>query len=253
MKTRSLWMASAALLTLTATASAAGFTVVKSSDFDPHRTSLVQAEWMIGIGCPTGAKTAPFLPPDYTEVGTGTYTDAACMTGDTKDKKNQGLLLAKTGPSNNDAAAVATLGNVRGIILDELGYDIRKNGAPGSALGSHCGFGAPRFNIETLDGGFYFIGCSSPPGTATATSDGWTRLRWGGASPLLAYNAETNTLDDITGKAAKSITIVFDEGTDQGADFFGVAVLDNIDVNGVLVGRQGAGAAGAAARAADDE
>jgi hypothetical protein len=35
----------------------------------------------------------------------------------------------------------------------------------------------------------------------------------------------------------KRIVIVFDEGTDTGPDFFGAAILDNIDVNGQLVGR----------------
>ena len=35
----------------------------------------------------------------------------------------------------------------------------------------------------------------------------------------------------------KSIAIVFDEGTDTGPDFVGLAVLDNIDVNGHLAGR----------------
>jgi hypothetical protein len=31
------------------------------------------------------------------------------------------------------------------------------------------------------------------------------------------------------------IEIVFDEGQDTGPDFFGAAILDNIDVNGMLV------------------
>jgi hypothetical protein len=35
----------------------------------------------------------------------------------------------------------------------------------------------------------------------------------------------------------KSIEIIFDEGYDTGPDNFGAAILDNIDVNGVLVGR----------------
>jgi len=30
---------------------------------------------------------------------------------------------------------------------------------------------------------------------------------------------------------------VFDEGYDTGPDNFGVAILDNIDINGVLVGK----------------
>ena len=37
----------------------------------------------------------------------------------------------------------------------------------------------------------------------------------------------------------KSISILFDEGQDTGGpDFFGLAVLDNIDVNGKLVGQR---------------
>jgi hypothetical protein len=35
-----------------------------------------------------------------------------------------------------------------------------------------------------------------------------------------------------------AVEIVFDEGTDQGV---GYAVLDNIDVNGTLIGNPGAG------------
>jgi len=42
-------------------------------------------------------------------------------------------------------------------------------------------------------------------------------MRWGGSVP--------------------SLTIVFDEGTDTGPDFFGAAILDDIDVNGTLVGQ----------------
>jgi hypothetical protein len=51
---------------------------------------------------------------------------------------------------------------------------------------------------------------------------------------------------DLTGVAVDEISIVFDEGQDaMGApDQFGAAVLDNIDVNGVLVGRGAEGAGG---------
>jgi hypothetical protein len=34
-----------------------------------------------------------------------------------------------------------------------------------------------------------------------------------------------------------SISILFDEGQDTGPDNFGVAILDNINVNGTLVGK----------------
>jgi hypothetical protein len=35
----------------------------------------------------------------------------------------------------------------------------------------------------------------------------------------------------------KSITIIFDEGQDVAPDNFGLAVLDNIDINGTLIGQ----------------
>ncbi|HWE24016.1 MAG TPA: hypothetical protein VG496_08760, partial [Myxococcales bacterium] len=66
------------------------------------------------------------------------------------------------------------------------------------------------------------------------------RMRWG--APISAVAADdvlcaAGTLCDITGLEIRSLTILFDEGYDTGPDNFGMAVLDNIDVNGVLVGR----------------
>lgn len=68
-------------------------------------------------------------------------------------------------------------------------------------------------------------------------SQGWLRMRWGGALPLLAFRVPGFNLVDISGKVIKSLSIVFDEGQDAGPDNFGMAVLDNIDVNGVLAGK----------------
>jgi hypothetical protein len=207
-------------------------------DFDPYRTHLVEAEWEDGIGCPTNSRIAPFLPPNFDTVGTGMYTDPACVTGDPGDKRNYGLLLVKTGPTNNDASAGATLEGVWGVSLYELGYDIRKPGLAVDPRGSHCGAGAPRFNITTDDGNSYFLGCNSPPADVETLGTGWLRLRWGGFPfPLMAFNASTFILEDITFKTAQTISIVFDEGQDTGPDNFGAAVLDNIDVNGTMIGR----------------
>jgi len=218
------------------------FHSVKPSEFDPARTQLVQAAWLDGIGCPTNGFIA--LPnATFTGVaGTQPYADAGCPTGDPNDQNNEGLLLVKTGPTNNFAAAVAELKKVRGITLTELGYDIRKSGGSGaSPLGSHCGAGAPRFNVVTSDGVNHFLGCNSPPGAAAATSTGWVRLRWlaaglaGAFPPILPSDVVTR------------IQIIFDEGQDAGGapDQFGAAILDNIDVNGQLVGH---GATDAASR-----
>jgi hypothetical protein len=209
------------------------FHEVKPNSYDPAKTYLVSSGWQTGIGCPTNADTSSngAKKPD------GTYTDPACTTGDSKDKKNEGLLLAKTGPTTNYAAAQADLKNVKGTVLSELGYDIRKPVSTNDPRGSHCGAGAPRFDIDTTDGNSYFLGCNSPAPTTQTAGNGWLRLRWGGSGNLMAYNASTGALENISGKTASDISIVFDEGQDTGPDNFGLAVLDNIDVNGTLVGQ----------------
>lgn len=66
---------------------------------------------------------------------------------------------------------------------------------------------------------------------------GWIRLRWGGSAPPLAFPQAGGGPVDISGFEVDSISIIFDEGQDTGPDNFGLAVLDNIDVNGTLVGR----------------
>jgi len=198
--------------------------------FDPADTDLVQSTWLSGIGCPTAANVAtyPATKPS------GTYTDPGCPTGDNKDKDVEGLLLAKTGPTSNNASAGAKLeGLSKKLVLTELGYDIRKPGLnQNDVRGSHCRAGAPRFNITTSTG-FFFLGCNSPPPTTTTPGTGWMRLRWG--APLQAFNT-AGALVNVAG-TVKSIEIIFDEGQDTGPDNFGAAILDNIDVNGVLVGR----------------
>jgi hypothetical protein len=240
MKLRTV-LASLAIFTLmVGVAYAAGKFSVKASEFDPANTFLVQAQWLDGIGCPTNAGVS-----SNGSTITGTYSDLACQTtGDTSDSHNQGLLLAKTGPTTNYASAGADITGVNGITLTELGYDIRKPGADTRAgtRGSHCGAGAPRFNVTASDGVTYdFIGCNSSatPATSELDGQGWIRLRWGGGT-ILAFAAngtQAGQIVNISGKTVKSIQIVFDEGQDIGPDDFGLAVLDNIDVNGTLVGR----------------
>jgi len=229
---------------VTVAADSEGFSV-KPRAFDPFHTKLVNASWLSGIGCPTKATVRLFdSNPPYNLLPPSQYSDPACLTGDTSDQGNQGLLMAKTGPTLNDASAVADLVGVKGTLLTELGYDIRKPGS-GTSLGpsgSHCGAGAPRFNVALQNGASYFIGCNSPPATTQVPGLGWIRLQWGGAGGALqGYNQATGVLENISGLAVKSIEIVFDEGQDTGPDFFGLAVLDNIDVNGTLVGRGGNG------------
>ena len=216
-----------AILALTAGAAyaAAKFTVT-ASEFDPAHTFLVQAQWLDGIGCPTNAGVSA----DGSTI-TSHYTDAACATGDSSDSHNQGLLLVKTGPTPNYAAAQADISGVSGIHLTELGYDVRKPRSFADASGSHCGAGAPRFDVITSDNVDHFVGCASPPPVQTATGVGFVRLRWTAVQLAAAFPPILPT------DTVKSITIIFDEGQDTAPDNFGLAVLDNIDINGTLVGR----------------
>jgi len=209
------------------------FHAVKPQEFDPAHTNLVQAAWLDGIGCPTNGFIAVPNATFTGVAGTAPFTDSACLSGDPNDQRNQGLLLAKTGPTENFASATAELINVKGIMLTELGYDIRKLGVSTDPLGSHCGAGAPRFDVVTSDGVVHFLACSSPPPTTQqSSSTGWIRLRWNAAGLAAAFPPILPT------DTVKRIVIVFDEGQDTlgGPDQFGAAILDNIDVNGVLVG-----------------
>jgi hypothetical protein len=213
-----------------AIAGKSGFSV-RAAESDPGRTYLVQAEWLRGVGCPTNART-------YDGSTHGTYTDPACATGDKRDRKNEGLLLAKTGPIANWASATAEIKGFKGRTLTELGWDIRKpNGDPGSPRGSHCDNGSPRWNITTKDGTLFFVGCRSPLPVATAGA-GFQRHRWGaGGAPLMASHGTTGVLTNIEGMKVKRLQLVFDDGQDTLPTNFGLAVLDNIDVNGKIVGR----------------
>jgi hypothetical protein len=136
-------------------------------------------------------------------------------------KSNHALYLQKFGPTANCASAGAEIDGVEGIVLTELGFDYRNDG--------HCGAGAPRINVYT-ETTTYFFGCIY--GTHSPAPDdpaNWTRVRFvaGDASPALT------SFDDIT---VTGIGVLFDEGEDQGEGF---VYLDNIDINGTLIGKPG--------------
>ena len=144
---------------------------------------------------------------------------------------NHALFLEKLGATSNCAAAGAVIDGVGAITLTELGFDVSNDG--------HCGAGAPRFNVTTTGGFLYFFGCSS--GVHTPAPDdpvNWTRVRFTDADafPQLATNPPWPGFGSAV---VQSIAIIFDEGTDTGPDFTGHVFLDNIDINGVLMGKPG--------------
>jgi len=164
-------------------------------EYDPGKTRAVAARWVTHAG----------------------LVDAG--------GSDHALYLAKKTATSTNAAGVAIVDGVDGLILGELGFDYRND--------SHCGAGAPRFNVYLSSGAYFFFGCAygthTPQGTA-----GWTRVRFGNAD---AFAADGVTAWPGFGNAAiTDIEIVFDEGTDAGN---GYAYLDNVDVNGTLIGKPG--------------
>ena len=169
-------------------------------------SSIVTSAWLPGIGLPDDGKT---LNPDGRNP-------------------HLGLLLSKNGPTANCSAAGATITGVAGLAITattEFGFDYRNGG--------HCGAGAPRFNVIATDNPniTHFAGCVGSTHTpAPQDKLEWTRIR---LTPSQFFPPL------VPGSKIKSVSIIFEEGTDTSSvdDPLGVglAVVDNIDVNGELI------------------
>ena len=161
------------------------------------------------------ANTFKALPGVYDPDHTGIIASAWVAGIGLPDagNSNHGLYLAKDGPTPTNAAAVVVIDGVQGIKLTELGYDVKDGG--------HCSGGAPRFNVSASDG-FHFVGACTNGTLSGSPAPGWTTFRFSDAQafPPIDPNATIN-----------SIAIVFDEE--------GSVVIDNIDVNGTLMGKPG--------------
>jgi hypothetical protein len=161
----------------------------------------------------------------YDPAGTNTvaasWIDAiGAATTTPADSRKQGLLLSKTTSASNQAQAGVVIRNVEGITLTELGFDMR--------TGGQCTATSPRFVVVTSDGVVHKIGCST--GTSQpAPATGWTRLRFDPTNP-----AQTSPVI-AAGSRVKSLHLVLDSGPETGSS---MVVLDNIDVNGTLIGKQ---------------
>lgn len=168
---------------------------------------------------PSGFKARPWT---YDPDGTGIVTSAWVANGGVE---GHGLHLTKSGSTPTNASSGATIDGVSGITLTELGFDYRNDG--------HCGAGAPRFNVYTTGGTYFFFGCAYGVHTPVPGTTNWTRVRFGAADAFPADGVSTFTFGTtvVTG-----IDVVFDEGTDVGPGF---VRLDNIDVNGTLIGKPG--------------
>jgi len=148
--------------------------------------------------------------------GTGAATGSSATT----DMLNQGLLLSKTSSASNQAVAAVVFSGVEGTYVTQLGFDLR--------TGSQCTTKSPRLVVVTMDDVVHKAGC----GTATsqpAPATGWQRLRIDPTNSAQMVPAIT------AGSEVKSMHLVVDDGPETGSS---IVVIDNIDINGKLIGRQ---------------
>jgi hypothetical protein len=203
----------------------------------PPGSRIVTAAWLGGMGLP--------------DNGGANTTAADLATNPNKDDRHLGLLLSKNGPTPDCSSAGATItGFGRSTTLTELGFDYRN--------GTHCGAGAPRFNITSTLGFTYFAGCAAGAKTAAPQDPTeWTRV-------LIATSAQVFPASPLAppfvfgagGTEVRRLSILYDEGTDtpgvEDPNGVGLSVLDNINVNGQLIG-SGAGIADGINRGGDEE
>jgi hypothetical protein len=180
-------------------------------------SKIVTSGWLAGMG----------LPDNGTTLNT-----AAAAAYD----PHTGLLLNKNGPTSNCSASGATIEGLPwgGTTISELGFDYR--------IGGHCGAGAPRFNIVTTTGVFYFAGCNrGAESPAPQDPAKWTRVRFATGVGFVDPADPSSPAFVFGVTRVKSIEIVFDEGTDTPSlsdpTGVGLAVLDNIDIGGKLITR----------------
>jgi hypothetical protein len=234
MKKRHIVLAAALVAAVAATAAFAAtfsFRSAKPAEYDPVHSTLVNAAWLEGSGCPSNA----IITTDG--VSPTLYPAANCAGGDASDTRNEGLVFVKSGPTANYAEPFVELKVSKDAPVTEVGYDLRKPGADTSDVrGSQCSADAPMFQFDMSDGHTYYVACTSPaPTSQTPVGIGWLRLRWSTAGHVLGYQ-DGVTLMPIPGTIVHGY-IVFQEGQDGGPNNFGLAVIDNIDLNGSIVGQ----------------
>ena len=166
--------------------------------------------------------------PSNSDTVGAALLDAAGVPVSSQSASNTGnvaLALSKTAHAPAGTSAGAQLVPAENLTkLTELGFDVRQGG--------HCTANSPHFVVVTSDDITHVLtGCAK--GTIqTAPAQGWIRVRFDPANPAQA------SPPIAPGQQIKSITIVLDEGPEATPKpGGGLVVLDNIDVNGVIVGK----------------
>jgi len=134
----------------------------------------------------------------------------------TSDPLNRGLVLSKAASAPADALAGATIQNVTGMNLTELGFYLRTV--------TPCGTDSPQFLVVTTDGAMHTVGgCTSTTTTPPSPApNGWLHLQFDPAKAGITTGV-------------KSISLAIGKGPTPPTG--SIAVIDNIEINGVVVGK----------------
>jgi len=175
---------------------------MKSLRFLPVGLLVAFSSSVVLLGA-AGFKAKPWT---YDPNDTG-FAGAAWVTHDgLSDAGGSDHALLLSNSQAGTAAAGATVDIPGPLVLSELGFDYRNDGI--------CTATSPRFVLQTTTGLVSFA-CIDGTHTVSAENDAWTRVRF----------------DQAVGLNVTGIDIVMDaEGT---------AHLDNIDINGILIGKPG--------------
>ena len=182
-----------------------------------------------GGGTPSGMNAQAYVSDTQSGALAAAWVDnLGTSPHNTSDPLNRGLVLAKSASAPVTALAGATIQNVTGISLTELGFDFR--------AGITCSTDSPHFVVVTTDGVTHTVGgCSSSAAAGQTTAPmGWMRLR---------FNPSQATPPIQAADQVQSISVVLDKGANQPGSSptqnatGSIVVIDNITINGTIVGK----------------
>jgi hypothetical protein len=179
------------------------------------------------------------------------WQDHSGLTTSTSQAR-KGLVLEKATVSADLGIPYANIVGFEGMPLKELGFDVRSQKVNGFS-GEHCN-SSPTVEVTLTNGTTYAFFCAS--GTHTAIQNtAWDRVRFtdGDAIPISCsgkgcvmepwpgFRSGTAIVASPTSPNPSFATfmIIMFDGYDSPPDFSGVAYMDNIDLNGTLIGDGG--------------
>jgi len=178
--------------------------------------------WTIQDSNPTPPPDGYYAGPNLSEWRAG----EGLPDGGESDQSNA-LYFQKFTGTYTDSGAGAYIQGEEGITLTEIGYDFRND--------SHCGAGAPRFNIYVEGMGTYYfsLGCyyGNRHSTPVPGHPNWSRVRFSD-DDVYPSSSEQSPWPGFGNVIVSDIWIVFDEGLDQGNGYF---YMDNINLNGTFI------------------